>query len=45
MWDKYEHRCCREERRHLERTLSYIREGKNEKFMSLDEFERKLNLK
>ncbi len=35
----------KEERRHLERTLSCIREGRNDKFMSLDEFERKLNLK
>lgn len=35
----------KEERRHLERTLSYIRSGRTDKFMSLDEFERKLNLK
>lgn len=33
----------KEERRHLERTLSHIREGRHGKFMSLDEFERKLN--
>jgi hypothetical protein len=34
----------KEERRRLERTLSYIREGRHDKFMSLSEFERKLNL-
>ncbi|MCX6821594.1 MAG: hypothetical protein NTW30_02325 [Candidatus Aenigmarchaeota archaeon] len=34
----------RQEKRHLERTLRYIREGRHDKFMGLDEFERKLNL-
>jgi len=35
----------KEERKHLERTLSYIREGRYDKFMSLDEFEKRLNLR
>ena len=34
----------KEERGHLKRTLSYMRKGRHDKFMSLDEFERRLNL-